>query len=146
MLEDAIETRIADEADAPALANLNEAFNGVHMSPARMANRIAACRNIETAILAWEGDEAIGFACLRLMPWLCYDVLYAELTELFVLEPFRRHGVARALVAYAERLARDAGAEELRLLTGRDNDDALAFYQALGYADEEEVLLARRLF
>lgn len=110
-----------------------------------MAERIVACRDVETALLALEGDAPIGFACLRLVPWLCYDAPYAELTELFVLEPFRRRGAARALVAHAERLARAAGAAELRLLTGHDNIEARAFYTALGYHDEEEVLLVRRL-
>lgn len=145
MVDGTIETRVAGEADAAALAMLNEAFNEVRMTPERMAERIAACRNLETAILAYDSGVAIGFACLRLMPWLCYAVPYAELTELFVLESHRRRGAARALVAHAEALARAAGAEELRMLTGHDNAAARAFYAALGYDDEEEVLLARRL-
>lgn len=140
-----IETRIAVAPDAAALARLNEAFNGVQMSPERMVERIAECRGFETAILALVDGEAIGFACLRLMPWLCYAVPYAELTELFVYESHRRRGAARALVAHAEALARAAGAEELRLLTGHDNTEARAFYAVLGYDDEEEVLLARQL-
>lgn len=140
-----MEIRIATTVDAPALAWLNAAFNGVQMSPERMAEQLARCNGIEYALIAYDDDKAIGFACLRLIPWLCYNVRYAELTELFVIEVFRRRGVASALVTRAERLAREAGATELRILTGRDNIAAQAFYQALGYEDEDEMLLTRHL-
>ena len=53
-------------------------------------------------------------------------------------------GIGRALVAYAEGLARDSGAEELVLLTGFGNAQGQAFYRALGYADWE--LAMRRRF
>lgn len=140
-----MEIRLATAADAPALAWLNAAFNSVQISPERMAEQIVRCSGIESALIAYHDDQAVGFACLRLIPWLCYDVMYAELTELFVVEAFRRHGVASALVAHAERLARAAGAAELRILTGRDNLAAQAFYQALGYEDEDETLMIRYL-
>ncbi|MFQ3634088.1 GNAT family N-acetyltransferase [Roseiflexus sp.] len=140
-----MEIRVATAADATALARLNAAFNDVHLSPECMAEQLARCSGIEWALMAYNGNEAIGFACLRLIPWLCYSVTYAELTELFVVETFRRRGVATALVAYAERLAHEAGATELRLLTGRDNDAALAFYQTLGYDDDDEMLMIRHL-
>lgn len=141
-----MEIRVATPADAPALARLNAAFNGVQMSPERTADQLARCSGIESALIAYNGDQAVGFVCLRLIPWLCYDVMYAELTELFVIEAFRRRGVASALVAHAERLARAAGAAEMRILTGRDNVAAQAFYQALGYEDEDEMLMVRHLW
>ncbi|MDW8148467.1 MAG: hypothetical protein RMJ55_19830 [Roseiflexaceae bacterium] len=40
------------------------------------------------------------------MPWLRYDAMCAELTELFMIEAFRRRDVASALVAHTEWLAR----------------------------------------
>lgn len=140
-----MEIRIATPADAEALAELNAAFNDVRMSPQRMAEQLARCADVERALIAFDNGIAIGFACLRVIPWLCYDTPYAELTELFVVEAFRRRGVASALVAYAEHLARTAGATELRILTGRDNHAAHMFYQTLGYQDEEEMLLTRHL-
>lgn len=140
-----MEIRLATAVDAPALARLNAAFNGVQLSPERMAEQIARCSGVESALIAYNDDQAIGFACLRLIPWLCYNVTYAELTELFVVEAFRRRGVASALVAHAEQLARAAGAVELRILTGRDNSAAQACYQRLGYEDEDEMLMIRHL-
>jgi ribosomal protein S18 acetylase RimI-like enzyme len=63
------------------------------------------------------------------------DEPYGELTDLFVAASFRRRGVARALMAHVERLAREGGAKELVLLTGFDNAGSQAFYRALGYGD-----------
>lgn len=140
-----MEIRLATAADAPALARLNAEFNDVQLSPECMAEQLARCSGVESALIAYNDDQAIGFACLRLLPWLCYNVMHAELTELFVVETFRRRGVASALVARAEQLAREAGAAELRILTGRDNAAAQAFYQTLGYANEDEMLLIRHL-
>ncbi len=140
-----MEIRLATAADAPALARLNAAFNGVQMSPECMAEQLARCSGVESALIACNDDQAIGFACLRLIPWLCYNVMYAEVTELFVVEAFRRRSVASALVARAEQLTREAGATELCILTGRDHVAAQAFYQTLGYANEDEMLLIRHL-
>ncbi|MGQ9549683.1 MAG: GNAT family N-acetyltransferase [Roseiflexus sp.] len=86
-----------------------------------MAEQMLRCYDVERALIAFIDDAAVDFACLRLIPWLCYDMPYAELTELFVREPFRRRGIASALVARAQGIARAAGAKELRILTGRDN-------------------------
>lgn len=129
--------RIATPEDAPDLARLNAAFNCVQEPPERLAARMVDPKCVETPIIAEIEGRAVGFACLRLVPALCYESTYAELTELFVEEARRRQGVGRALVTYAERLARDSGAEKLALLTGFANAQGQAFYRALGYADWE---------
>jgi len=48
-------------------------------------------------------------------------------------------------VAHAQGIARAAGANELRILTGRANPEARAFYRKLGCAEEDEVLLILHL-
>jgi GNAT superfamily N-acetyltransferase len=140
-----MDIRVATLADARILADLNADFNGVQMTPERMAEQMLRCYDVERALIASIDGTAVGFACLRLIPWLCYDPPYAELTELFVREPFRRRGIASALVAHAQRMARAAGAKELRILTGRDNPAARAFYRKLGCTEEDEVLLILHL-
>ena len=140
-----MDIRVATLADARILADLNADFNGVQMTPERMAEQMLRCYDVERALIACIDGTAVGFACLRLIPWLCYDPPYAELTELFVREPFRRRGIASALVAHAQRMARAAGAKELRILTGRDNPAARAFYRKLGCTEEDEVLLILHL-
>jgi GNAT superfamily N-acetyltransferase len=107
----------------------------VQEPPGRLAARLTGPKCVETPIIAEIKGRAVGFACLRLVPSLCYDPIHAELTELFVEEACRRQGIGRALVACAERLARENGADELILLTGLGNAQGQAFYRALGYAD-----------
>src|SRR6266536_2869320 len=118
-------TRIATLDDAAPLAELITAFNipfpGLLVTAEQTAARLAACQGFETTILAELDDRIVGFACLRLVPYMSGDGPYAELTDLFVDAAYRRHGVAGALMAHVERLAREAGAQ--------------AFYRALGYGD-----------
>ena len=79
-----MDIRVATLADAHILADLNADFNGVQMTLERMADQMLRCYDVERALIARIDGTAVGFACLRLIPWLCYDTLYAELTELFV--------------------------------------------------------------
>jgi ribosomal protein S18 acetylase RimI-like enzyme len=140
---DNLATHVATPGDAPELARLNAAFNGVQEPPERLAARLADPKRVERPIIAEIEGRAVGFACLRLVPSLCYDPTHAELTELFVEEAYRSQGIGRALVAYAERLAQEGGATELTLLTGLENAHAQAFYRALGYADWELAMRKR---
>jgi ribosomal protein S18 acetylase RimI-like enzyme len=137
-----ITTRLATVEDAAILARLNQAFNEVSEPPELLAKRLADPRRVETSILAEVGEapesvRVAGFACVRIVPCVLYDEPHAELTELYVEQAYRRLGVGRALVAHAERLAHEAGATRLILLTGFDNAEAQAFYRALGYVADE---------
>jgi GNAT superfamily N-acetyltransferase len=143
MAPGSLTVRAAAARDAPELARLNAAFNGVQEPSERLAARLADPKRVETPIIAEIEGRAVGFACLRLVPSLCYDPTYAELTELFVEEAYRRQGAGRALVAYAERLARENGATALVLLTGLENARGQAFYRALGYTDWELAMRKR---
>lgn len=130
-----VQTRIATPDDAPALARLNTAFNETSDTPEQIAVRLRDPRRVEMPILAEIDGAAVGFAAVRVVPSVFYTEPYAELTELFVEAAYRRQGVARALLAHAEQLAQEAGATQLYLLTGIDNEDAQQFYGAVGYAD-----------
>jgi len=127
--------RLATAADAPALARLLEEFNGPTVTPQQVTSRLQACQGLETTLLAEVEGRAVGFACLRLVPSMSGDTPYAELTEIYVQEAHRRHGIGRALMARAEALAQRQGATHLILLTGFKNLASQAFYRALGYAD-----------
>jgi ribosomal protein S18 acetylase RimI-like enzyme len=139
-----IRIRPAAPADAPALARLNEAFNGVSDTAERIAARLAACAAIETPLLAELDGRIGGFACLRVVPCVLYAEPYAELTELYVDPSFRRRGLGRALIARAEELARERGAADLIILTGVGNAAAQALYRSAGY-DTYAAALNRKL-
>ena len=136
--------RPATPADAGDLARMNAAFNGVLDSAAQIAVRLAACAQIETALVAELDGKVGGFACVRVVPCVLYSEPYAELTELYVEPECRRRGVGRALIAYAERLAHARGANDLLIMTGVDNAAAQALYRAAGY-DTYAVALNRKV-
>ncbi len=57
----------------------------------------------------------------------------------------RRRGLARAIMAEAERRLRDAGCPKINLQIRRSNLEAVAFYEALGYAADDVVSMGKRL-
>jgi ribosomal protein S18 acetylase RimI-like enzyme len=75
----------------------------------------------------------VGFACLRVTPAIGTRTPHALLTELYVREAWRRHGVARALVHEAESRSLARGATHLYLFTGQQNLGGQAFYERHGY-------------
>jgi ribosomal protein S18 acetylase RimI-like enzyme len=89
--------------------------------------------------LAEESASAIGFtqlyptfASLSLKPWW---VLY----DLYVVPSARRKGVASLLLAKAQRLAQESGADGISLETARDNP-AQKLYEAHGWKRDEVFL------
>jgi GNAT superfamily N-acetyltransferase len=136
--------RAATPADAGDLARMNAAFNGVFDSAAQIAARMAACAEIEIALVAELDGQVGGFACVRVVPCVLYAEPYAELTELYVEPKFRRRGVGRALLASAEQLAHARGADDLIIMTGVGNAAAQALYRAAGY-DTYAVALNRKV-
>jgi GNAT superfamily N-acetyltransferase len=130
-----ITVRQATPDDARVLAPLLDLFDGMGATPEQVATRMLACQSVLTTFLGEIDGQAAGFACLRLVPHIQGDEPYAELTDIFVDAPYRRHGVARALIARVEAAAREAGASEVALITGFDNEGAQAAYRAAGYAD-----------
>ncbi len=127
--------RPASAADAADLARLNGLFNGATLTPAEQAEHLQAAASTEGAVLAWVDGRAVGFTCLRFARLITNALPYAEVTELFVEEPYRRRGIARALLAEAENLARGLGAPGIILFTGLKNETAQVFYRAVGYHD-----------
>ena len=117
-----ITVRQATPDDATELARLLDLFDRLGATPEQVAARMRACQHVLTTFLGEMEGQPVGFACLRLVPHLQGDEPYAELTDIYVEAPCRRHGVARALIAQVEAAARAAGTS------------AQAAYRASGYA------------
>lgn len=128
-----IVVRPARPEDAPEIVRLNSAFNDLRATVEYIMARLTEIAPVERVFLAEVDGAAAGIACLRLLPCALDPAPYAELTELFVDAPFRRRGVATALLAHIEQEARAAGAARLALITAWRNGGAHAFYHALGY-------------
>ena len=130
-----ITVRQATPDDATELARLLDLFDRMEATPEQVAARMLACQNVLTTFIGVLDAQVVGFACLRLIPHLQGDEPYAELTDIYVDAPFRRQGVARALIARVEVAARAGGAGGLVIITGFDNAGAQATYRASGYAN-----------
>ena len=135
--------RQATPDDAPELARLLDLFDHMGATPEQVAARMLACQNVLTTFVGELDGQPVDFACLRLIPHLQGDEPYAELTDIYVDAPFRRQGVARALIAHLEAAARAAGASEVVIITGFDNEGAQAAYRASGYANWALAMLKR---
>src|SRR6266508_5747390 len=112
--------------DAAELARMLDLFDHMGATPEQVAARMLACQNVLTTFISELDGQPAGFACLRLIPHLQGDEPYAELTDIYVDAPFRRQGVARALIAHLEAAAQAAGASEVVIITGFDNESAQA--------------------
>ena len=131
----AVSVRQATADDATVLARMLDLFDHIGATPEQVAARMRACQSVLTTYLGEMDGQPVGFACLRLVPHLQGDEPYAELTDIYVDAPFRRHGVATALIAQVEAVARAAGASEMVIITDFDNEVARSAYRAAGYAD-----------
>src|SRR4029079_2997025 len=127
--------RQATPNDATELARLLDLFDSMGATPEQVAARMLDCQNVLTTFIGEIDARSVGFACLGLVPHLQGDEPYAELTDIYVDAPFRRQGVARALIAHLEAAARAAGAGGVVIITGCDNEDAQAAYRASGYGN-----------
>ncbi len=136
-----ITVRRAGPADAAEIARLNRLFNQCDEPAEAYAQRLQAACRVDTPLLAEIGGRCMGTANLRLVPQVFYPEPYAELTELFVEEPYRRRGAARALLAALEDLARAAGAHEVVVRTDFYNHPAQSLYRACGYVHQDIALV-----
>lgn len=67
------------------------------------------------------------------------------LNYLAVAPEHRRHGIARAIVAEAERLLRAAGCPKINLQVRTSNQGVIDFYNRLGYSIDDVVSMGKRL-
>ncbi len=78
--------------------------------------------------IAWLDGEPVG--CGAVYP---LDRRIAEIKRMFVKATARRSGVGKALLTALETCARQRGFSAIRLETGPQQPEALAFYESQGY-------------
>ena len=88
--------------------------------------------------LGHQGDRLVGFT--QLYPSFSSVSLGKIwiLNDLFVMESFRRQGLATLLMSHAENYARETGAIRIGLSTQFFNKGAQALYEARGYLKDNE--------
>ena len=81
----------------------------------------------EWAVLAEEGGQVCGYACL----FTLFET--ADLMNIAVDEPFRGRGIACRLIEALHEKAKELGAERVMLEVRVSNAPAIALYQKYGY-------------
>ncbi|MEM6486782.1 MAG: GNAT family N-acetyltransferase [Pseudomonadota bacterium] len=82
-------------------------------------------------LVAYLDGRPVG--CGGVAPCAAGGDRWAELKRIYADPALRRRGIASAIVARLEALARDTGHTVLRLETGTRSPDAIAFYARHGY-------------
>jgi GNAT superfamily N-acetyltransferase len=128
----------ADVAVIAVVLGEVEAYYGGGDAPADEGQVAAALFGEQpraTVLLARDGDQVLGLAAVSFL----WPAAGAEsslfLKELFVRAPYRRRGVARALLDAVRAEADSAGCSRVEWTADRDNPPALELYAALGFVE-----------
>ena len=144
--EDSFIIRLANQNDAEQLDLLNREFNGPgeatldHIRASLLDNRQ------EVVIVAEERGVLAGFVCVQLKRSFCYDHETPEITEVYVKAEHRNRGVATSMISFAEDYcSKKFPLHKFELLTGKENFRAQALYGKLGYGNDGEIHLSKRI-
>ncbi|HEY6325623.1 MAG TPA: GNAT family N-acetyltransferase [Candidatus Cybelea sp.] len=138
----------ATPADATAVASLFDAYrafftggNRLDESRRFLEERIA--RDESVTFVARDGEDAVGF--IQLYPlwssWYCRRIWF--LSDLYVKESARKHGVGRRLVERVIEHARETDAVSVMVELPRREPHLEEFYRRLGFGRDEVFELAR---
>lgn len=137
--------RLAEAGDAEALRRMNADFNGdTGVSTDDIQESLLS--SPEIVVVAYAGDAPAGFCCAQVHHSFCYPAPVAEVTEMYVKEPFRRQGCARKMLHFLEtHLHITYSVDELHLLTGCENAAAQAAYCRAGFQAKAEQYMTKKL-
>lgn len=140
MQTSALRIRAFEPADEPAVIGLWMACDLVKPQN-NPALDIARKRSVNPEwFLVGEYEGRVVATCMA-----GYEGHRGWINYLAVHPDYRRQGWARELMAHAEACLRAAGCPKINLQVRRSNLDVIAFYQAIGFAEDEVVSLGKRL-
>lgn len=138
--------RIATVNDAEQLSILNNEFNGEGETSIDNIRNSLMNNCQEVVIVADEDDLLVGFVCVQLKKSFCYDDYMPEITEVYVKPTYRKKGIASDMIAFVESYcSKNYSLHKYELLTGKENLVAQALYNKLGYIDDNELHLSKRI-
>lgn len=114
------------------LARYERLEHQVVASEQQIRDELGASRPVIEASIAWDGEEAVGFALYfhNFSTFMGRRGLYLE--DLYVIPAARRRGVGRALISHLASIAvaRECGRFEWAVLDW--NQHAIDFYRSIG--------------
>lgn len=137
--------RLATYEDAEQLELLNDEFNGKGETSLENIRNSLLHNNQEFVVVEQIDDELAGFICVQLKKSFCYDEYMVEVTEVYVKEKYRRKGIAKNMITFAEEYCiKNYPVQKIEILTGKENTVAQIVYDRLGYKDDNEMHLSKR--
>ncbi len=99
---------------------------------AQLREELFGERPVIESVLAWEGEQALGFALFfhNFSTFLARRGLYLE--DLFVVPEARGRGIGRALIRHGARLAVERGCGRYEWSVLDWNQTAIDFYRSIG--------------
>ena len=96
--------------------------------------------------IAWEGDQVVGMVLsfINVEENAAFGRLRGYTEDIAVRRPWRRKGIASALLADSLRALRDRGLSQAALGVDAENPRALALYEGLGFKTDSEWITFRR--
>ncbi|MBD5524869.1 MAG: GNAT family N-acetyltransferase [Lachnospiraceae bacterium] len=138
-------TRLATYEDAEQLELLNNEFNGPGETTLENIRNSLLHNAQEFVVVEQTDGELAGFICVQLKRSFCYDEYMAEITEVYVKEKYRRKGIAKNMITFAEEYCiKNYPVQKIEILTSKENTVAQIVYNRLGYKDDNEMHLSKR--
>ena len=138
--------RKATADDAEQLSILNTEFNGDGETTIENIRNCLVNNCQEVVIVDDENGELTGFVCVQLKKSFCYDDYMPEIAEVYVRPEYRKHGIASRMIRFAEEYCRkNYPLHKFELLTGEKNMIAQLLYDKLGYQNDHELHLSKRV-
>lgn len=139
-------TRLATYEDAEQLEVLNSEFNGEGETSLENIKSSLTHNTQEFVVVEQIEDELVGFICVQLKKSFYYDDYMVEITEVYVKVNYRNHGIAKNMITYAEdHCKKNYPCHSVEILTGKENFVAQVVYEKLGYKDDKELHLSKRI-
>lgn len=115
-----------------ALADYEKLSHQVVATEGDLARSLFGAKPVAEVVIAWERDDAVGFALFfhNFSTFLGRPGLYLE--DLFVSPGWRGRGVGRRLLSHLAALARERGCGRFEWAVLDWNEPAIAFYRRMG--------------
>ena len=139
--------RLASVGDAGELERLNAEFNGKGKTTEESIRASLLTNRREVVIVAdGKNGKLAGFVCVQLKKSFCYEDFMPEITEVYVRPDYRRRGIAREMLTFAQEYCKKIyPLHSFELLTGSDNTAAQKLYSALGFEYDGETHMSKQV-
>lgn len=137
-----IRIRQASASDAPRVAKLLNTFRDEHGHAQQASIPLPVDhQGPQYVLVALIKDVAVGVASLQRCHHLVRGATFLLLTDIYVLEEYRRHGVATTLLNEAMALGRREDCQNFSMIVRDDDEPTLATAARAGFQRHQDLLL-----